>query len=66
MPKGKDEKQEMLSAEKLLAYVPGDISRMVAFYRAAEAGGFTATAAWIEAILRRAYNEATKWGQRFS
>ena len=57
MPKAKDEKQAMLNAEKLLAYAPGDYNRMVAFYRAAEAGGFAATAAWFGLILRRAARE---------
>jgi tetratricopeptide (TPR) repeat protein len=52
MVKPNDDKQAMLNAEKLLAYVPGDIDRMRAFHQAAEAGGFAATAAWICAILR--------------
>jgi hypothetical protein len=54
LPKAREEKQEMLNAEKLLAYMPGDVSRMQALLDAAHRAGMSQTAAWIAAILRRA------------
>lgn len=60
MPKAKDEKQLMLNAEKLLAYSPGDISRMVAMFQGAYKAGCYATVMWIGPIVQRANSEQKK------
>lgn len=60
MAKAKDEKQEMLNAEKLLAYVPGDISRMTSVFKAAYKAGCYDTVLWIGPILQRANQEQKK------
>jgi hypothetical protein len=54
LPKASDNKQSMLNAEKLLAHDPANAEHMAAMARAATAAGFTATAQWIEDLLRRA------------
>jgi tetratricopeptide (TPR) repeat protein len=58
--KAKDEKQAMLNAEKLLAYVPGDIGRMTALFKAAYKAGCYDTVLWIGPILQRANQELKK------
>jgi tetratricopeptide (TPR) repeat protein len=52
-PKAKDEKEAMLAAEKLLAYVPGDIARMLALTKAACKAGCYDTVLWIGPICMR-------------
>jgi hypothetical protein len=44
----------MLAAEKLLAYDPGNLSRMVDLSRHAHEAGFKQTAAWIDRIIMAA------------
>lgn len=56
LPKSKDKKQQMMNAEKLLAYSPDDIERMRALFDAAHGAGMQQTQAWIDVILRRATN----------
>lgn len=60
MPKAKDEKQLMLNAEKLLAYSPGDVSRMVGTLQGAYKAGCYATVLWIGPILQRANADQKK------
>lgn len=60
MPKAKDEKQGMLNAEKLLSYLPGDISRMTALFQAAFKAGCYDTVLWIGPIVQRANQEQKK------
>lgn len=60
MPKAKEEKQLMLNAEKLLAYSPGDVSRMLAMVQGAYKAGCYATVLWIGPILQRANQEQKK------
>jgi hypothetical protein len=60
MTKGKDEKQAMLNAEKLLAYVPGDIGRMTSLFQSAYKAGCYETVLWIGPILQRANQELKK------
>lgn len=51
---GKDEKQNMLNAERLLAYDPGNTDHMVNLMQSALKGGFYDTVLWIGPILQRA------------
>lgn len=44
---GKDQKQNLLNAETLLAYDPGNLTYMVNMLKAAQKGGFHKTALWI-------------------
>jgi hypothetical protein len=46
--------QNLVNAEKLLAYDPGNVNYMLGLHRAAIDGGFELTAAWIEGIIQRA------------
>lgn len=55
-----DDKLNMLSAEKLLAYDPGNTDRMVQVMQFAHKGGFFDTVLWIGAILLRANVEGKK------
>ena len=50
----KDAKANLLNAEKLLAYEPGNVAHMVAVAKAAQKGGFRQTALWIGPLLLRA------------
>jgi len=50
---GADDKAKMFAAEKLLAYDPAELMHMLDLLRHARAGGFHATAAWIESIIQR-------------
>lgn len=52
--KAADNTQAMLNAEKLLAYHPADVDRMIALLQSAQRAGMTETSSWIEAILKRA------------
>lgn len=54
MPRVTDEKQAMLNAEKLLAYLPGDVGRIRALFDAAQRAGMRETTHWIGAIMRKA------------
>jgi tetratricopeptide (TPR) repeat protein len=58
--KGKDERQNMNNAERILAHDPGDTSAMVALLEAAYRCGAYDTALWIGPILGRANNELSK------
>ena len=46
-------KEAMLNAERLLAYDPGDMEKMIAVQNAAGVGGFVQTAEWMTDILLR-------------
>jgi tetratricopeptide (TPR) repeat protein len=54
LPKANYEEQAMLNAEKLLAYLPGDVGRIRGLLDAAQLAGMRETAEWIGTILRRA------------
>ena len=56
----KDEKQNLLNAEKLLSYSPGDLDRMAQVLQAALKGGYYDTVLWMGAILMRANVEGKK------
>jgi tetratricopeptide (TPR) repeat protein len=60
IPKAKEDKQGMLNAEKLLAYDPGNIDRMLAMFQSAYKAGFYDTVLWIGPILQRANADARK------
>ena len=53
-PRVTNEKQAMLNAEKLLAYLPSDVGRIRALFDAAQRAGMRETTQWIGTILRRA------------
>jgi tetratricopeptide (TPR) repeat protein len=61
----KDERDAMLSAEKLLAYDPGNTDHMVAVMQNAQKGGYYDTVMWIGPILLKANidgkNETNKY-----
>lgn len=59
-PKAKDEKQAMLNAEKMLAYLPGDVGRMLALTQAAHKAGCYDTVLWIGPITQRANSDTKK------
>ena len=59
-PKKGDEKTSLLNAEKLLAYDPGNMDRMLAVFQAAYRGGFYDTVLWIGPILQRTNAETKK------
>lgn len=53
----KDDKQNMLNAEKLLAYDPGNTDYMLSLMQAAFAAGFWDTVMWIGPILQKAESD---------
>ncbi len=55
-----DDKQNMLNAEKLLGYDPGDTDNMVTLMECAVKGGYFDTVMWIGAILLRANADSPK------
>jgi tetratricopeptide (TPR) repeat protein len=55
-----DEKLNMLAAEKLLAFDPGNVSRMLALVQSAHKAGFFDTVMWAGAIAMRANAESKK------
>jgi tetratricopeptide (TPR) repeat protein len=55
---GKDDKQNMLNAEKLLSYDPGNTDHMLSLAQAAFAAGFYDTVLWIGPILQKANTES--------
>ena len=57
---GPDEKANMLAAEKLLAYDPGNTSRMLQLTQSAHKAGFFDTAMWAGAITMRGNAESKK------
>jgi tetratricopeptide (TPR) repeat protein len=61
---GKEEKDALLNAEKLLAYDPGNTNHMVTLLQAALRGGFYDTVLWIGPILLRANKDSGK-GETF-
>lgn len=56
----KDDKQNMLNAEKLLAYNPGDTDSMVTLLQSAHRAGFYDTVLWIGPRLLRANADSKK------
>jgi len=50
----RSDRQNLLNAERLLAYDPGNMDKMLTVYQAASAGGFFDTAEWISEVLPRA------------
>jgi tetratricopeptide (TPR) repeat protein len=56
----KDDKQNMLNAEKLLAYDPGNTDRMVTILQNGHKAGFYDTALWIGPILQKANADSKK------
>jgi thioredoxin-like negative regulator of GroEL len=58
----KDEKQDLLNVEKLLAYDPGNTDHMAAVIKAALRGGFYDTVMWMGPILLKANSESAKGG----
>lgn len=56
----KDDKQNMLNAEKLLAYDPGNTDYMVSLMQNAHRGGYFDTVLWIGPILQRANADSKK------
>lgn len=57
---GKDQKLNMLNAEKLLAYEPGDVNYMEALLTGAHKSGYFDTVMWIGPILLKANVEGKK------
>ena len=58
--KGKDAKQTLLNAEKILSFDPGNTDQMAAVLKAALAGGYFDTAVWSADVLTRALRSAEK------
>ena len=56
----KDDKQNMLNHEKLLAYDPGDAGHMVGLMQNAVRGGYGQTVMWVGPILQKINADATK------
>ncbi len=56
----KDDKQNMLNAEKLLAYDPGNTDIMVLMLQNAQRGGFYDTVMWLGPILQKANADSKK------
>lgn len=56
----KDDKQNMLNAEKLLAYDPGNTDNMVLMLQSAQAGGFYDTVMWLGPVLQKANADSKK------
>jgi tetratricopeptide (TPR) repeat protein len=56
----KEDKENLLNAEKLLAYDPGDVGTMLALAQAAHRSGFYDTAMWIGKITQEANVTAPK------
>jgi len=55
-----DDKQNMLNAEKLLAYDPGNTDRMLAILQSAYKAGFYDTVLWVGPILQKANVDSKK------
>ncbi|MGB7158819.1 MAG: hypothetical protein WBD40_12175 [Tepidisphaeraceae bacterium] len=60
MAKGKDEKANMLTAEKMLAYNPGDVPTMLTLTENAHSAGFYDTVLWVGPILQKANSDDKK------
>ena len=58
--KGKDLKDQMLNAAYFLAKDPGNITHMLAYMRAAHAGGYKAIVAWFGPTLKMANKQKPK------
>ncbi len=56
----KDDKLNLINAEKLMAYDPGNTDHMLAIAQNAHRGGFFDTVMWIGPILQKANAEAKK------
>lgn len=57
---GKDDKQNLLNAEKLMAYDPGNTDYMLSLLQSAHQGGFYDTVLWIGPILQKANADSSK------
>lgn len=57
---GKDDKQNLLNAEKLLAYDPGNTEYMLTLIQSAHKGGFYDTVMWLGPILQKANADSSK------
>jgi tetratricopeptide (TPR) repeat protein len=57
---GKDDKQNLLNAEKLLAYDPGNTDYMLSLMQSAHKGGYYDTVLWVGPILQKANADSTK------
>ena len=57
LPRGKDDREQMLRAERLMAYNPGDPENMLVLMKAAYRAGFYDTVLWIGPILLKANSE---------
>ncbi|HVT90083.1 MAG TPA: tetratricopeptide repeat protein [Tepidisphaeraceae bacterium] len=57
---GKDDKGNMINAEKLLAFDPGNTDHMLSLMQSALKGGFYDTVMWIGPILFRANTDGSK------
>ena len=53
----KEDKDDLLNAEKLLGYDPGNTDNMVAMLKAAHNGGYWDTAMWVAAMLLKANDD---------
>jgi len=60
LKKGKDEKETLKNAEKLLSYDPGNIANMVAVAQAAYSAGYYATVMWANQLAMTANISAPK------
>jgi tetratricopeptide (TPR) repeat protein len=60
LKRGKDDKELMLNAEKLLAYDPGNVDHMVSFMTAAYKAGFYDSVLWVANIAHRANIDSGK------
>ena len=58
--KGKDDKQNLLNAEKLLAFDPGSADQMASVVKYAVGGGFFDTTVWAGDVLTKALRSADK------
>lgn len=56
----KDDKVNMLNAEKLLSYDPGNVDHMTALLQASHRAGFYQTVMWIGPILQKANADSSK------
>jgi tetratricopeptide (TPR) repeat protein len=55
-----DDKQNMLNAEKLMAYDPGNTDNMISMLQSAHRGGFYDTVMWLGPILQKANADSKK------
>ena len=56
----KDDKQNMLTAERLLAFDPGNTDQMLAVFQSAYKAGFYDTVMWMGNVLNKAIEDSGK------